>query len=142
MGGSMTNKLTPEQKIGMLEVELLKAKREAAKLRKALSINSRTHKRIEKAYEDALLLAAWRAAGIIPSRRYAGEYEMTQFRYENAFGLLKFARVIQGHRRWMLDDLATIEAKLARARNRAFEDPPAFFLYLNKHCTPCYSSSQ
>ena len=123
----MTNKLTPEQKIGMLEIELLKAKREAAKLRKALSINSRTHKRIEKAYEDALLLAAWRAAGIIPSRRYAGEYEMTQFRYENAFGLLKFARIIQGRRRWITDDLELIERRLGKARERAFSDPPSFF---------------
>jgi hypothetical protein len=126
--------LTPEQEIRYLEIELAKARAEATKLRKALKENGRHARRIDRAYEDALLLAGWRAAGIIPSRRYANRFQITQFRYENAFGLLKLARVIQGRRRWVTEDLATIERKLAKARDRAVEDPNAFFLYLNKHC--------
>jgi hypothetical protein len=132
----MSQGLTPEQQIGYLEVELAKAKAEATRLRKALGENGRHSRRIQRAYEDALLLAGWRVAGIIPSRRYAKLFKITQFRYENSFGLLKLARVIRGRRRWVIEDLSTIESKLAKARDRALEDPQAFFLYLNKHCKP------
>jgi hypothetical protein len=134
---SSGNDLTPIQKLGYLEADNLRLMQENTRLRKALSANHRHRRRIERAYEDALLLASWRAAGIIPSRRYANRFGVTQFRYENAFGLLKLARIIQGNRRWVTDDLETISKKLEIARNRALEDPDVFFLRLNKHSQPC-----
>ena len=63
-----------------LQLELAKAQAEAAQLRKKLHLSNRHAKRIEKAYEDALLLALWQASGIIPSRAYAKRFGLTQNR--------------------------------------------------------------
>ena len=128
--------LTADQKIGYLEAENLKLRRENTRLRKALHENSRHARRIEKAHEDALLLASWRAAGIIPSRRYAGLYEMTQPRFENALGLLKLARVVVRQRHWAITDLTVIEHKLGVAKQKAIEDPSLFFLRMARHHQP------
>jgi hypothetical protein len=118
-----------------LQVELAKAKAEAAYLRKQLKVTNRHAKRIDKAYEDALLLASWRAVGIVPSRSYAKRFGMTQHRWESATALLKMARIIQRHRYWAIDDLLLIEARLSIARERAIQTPEAFFLRLNSHHT-------
>jgi hypothetical protein len=131
-----TQGLTLEQKFKYLEVDMLKLREENTRLRKTLRENGRHARRVERAYQDALLLATWRAAGIIPSRRYAKRFEMTQFRYESACGLLKLARIIQRQRAWVTEDLATMERKLAVARDKAIEDPALFFLRLNKHSRP------
>src|SRR5689334_17842582 len=108
-------KLTLSQKVEYLEVDILKLKKENTALRKALRENSKHARRVEKAYDDALLLISWHVAGIIPSRRYARLYNITQHRYENAYGLLKLARVIHRRRTWAREDLATMERKLAKA---------------------------
>lgn len=55
---------------------------------------ARHQNRVEEAYKDALMLAAWRANGIIPSRRYASLYGISQNRFENAVGLLRLARIV------------------------------------------------
>ena len=68
--------MNDQQQRRYLEIELVKAKAEAAALRKQLHLNSRHAKRIDRAYEDALLLAAWRAAGIFPSRQHAKKHGM------------------------------------------------------------------
>ena len=125
--------MTPEQKIKYLEVELTQVKREATRLRKTLHENSRHARRIQRAYQDALLLVTFRVAGIIPSRRFVRLHEVSQHRYENALGLLRMARIIQRNRHWIMIDVATAEGRLARARNNAIEYPDSFFCRLNKH---------
>jgi hypothetical protein len=132
-----TQGLTKDQQIRYLEVEVLKVKQENSRLRKALGENGRHSRRIQKAYDDALLLATWRSAGIIPSRRYAKRFKMTQFRYENACGLLKLARIIQRQRTWVTEDLEAMERKLTVARDKALQDPGIFFLRLNRHSRGC-----
>ena len=126
--------LTLEQKLRYLEVDLLKLRAENTRLRKALKENGRHSRRVERAYEDALLLATWQAAGIIPSRRYAKIKGMSQNRWENATALLKLARIITRQRHWTTDNLAVIEKRLETARERATADPPLFFLRANSHC--------
>jgi hypothetical protein len=125
-----TQGLTPEQQIGYLQIELAKAKQEATRLRKALHENNKHARRVDRAYEDALLLASWRVAGIIPSRRYARLYNITQHRWESALALLKLARIVTRQRHWAVTDLATIERNLANARSKALDDPGLFFLRL------------
>jgi hypothetical protein len=133
----MNDLRTPEQKLRYLEVDLEKLRDENTRLRKALAEDSRHARRIERAYQDALLLAGWRAAGIAPSRRYARRFGMTQFRHENAQGLLRLARIIEGRRRWVTEDLSVMEKKLAKAKERALSDSKLFFLRLNKHSGKC-----
>ena len=122
-----------EQKVRLLELELTKAKDEASRLRKRIGENNRYKRRIDRAYEDALLMAFWRSAGIRPSRRFAGLYGITQYRWENAVGLLRLARIIQGESYWPLWDMEAMEKQLAQAKEKALLDPQLFFLRLNKH---------
>jgi len=125
--------VTPEQQIRYLELENAQIKRDAAALRKRLGENSRHARRVERAYRDALLLATWRAAHIPPSRSYAAHHRISQRRWQNAIGLLRLARVIEGHRRWVTTDLALVEARLSVARQRAIDTPAAFKARLNGH---------
>jgi len=118
-----------------LQVELAKAKAEAAYLRKQLKVTNRHAKRIDKAYEDALLLAGWRAAGITPSRAYAKRYKMSQNRWQNAVTLLRLARVIVRHHHWATEDMAIIESRLNNARKSAIEYPDSFFFRHPRHHT-------
>jgi hypothetical protein len=128
------NGLSKDQQLGYLQVDNLKLKQENTRLRKALRENSRHARRIEKAYDDALLLATFYSAGIIPSRRYARLKGLSQNRWENSVALLKMARVVERHRRWVVGELEAIEKKLTMARDKALEDPALFFLRANKHC--------
>jgi hypothetical protein len=118
-----------------LKLEVQKLKAERARMAKALQETSRHGRRIQRAYEDALLLAMWHCSGIIPSRRYARLHKFTQNRWESATALLRMARIIVGHRRWMQTDLATIEKRLEQAKQRALESREAFFSRLNTHHT-------
>jgi hypothetical protein len=127
--------MTPEQQIKYLEIELTQVKREATRLRKTLHENSRHARRINRAYQDALLLVTFRVAGIIPSRRFAGLHEISQNRYENALGLLRMARIIQRERHWIMIDAATAEGRLEKARQNAIEYPESFFCRMNSHHT-------
>jgi hypothetical protein len=120
-----------------LEVEKLKADR--ARLTKALKETSCHGRRVERAYQDALLLMMWRCSGIIPSRRYAKLHKMTQHRFENACGLLRMARIVVRHRHWVEIDLATAEKRLDQAKQRAIESREAFFSRLNQHARGCDS---
>ena len=89
--------------------------------------------RVETAYQDALMLSLWRSQGIIPSRRYASIYGITQNRFENAIGLLRMARIVIGHRKWMTEDLSTIKMNLKRAKDYALEVPEAYHARLSEH---------
>lgn len=125
--------MNAEQHIKYLKLELAKTRAEAAQLRKKVGENSRHARRIQKAYDDALLLAMWRVSGIIPSRSYTKQQGMSQNRFQNATALLKMGRVIVRHRHWAIKDLAIIEQRLVAARQRALDDPELFFLRLNRH---------
>ena len=89
--------------------------------------------RIETAYQDALTLTVWHCQGIIPSRRYALIYGITQNRFENAIGLLRMARIVVRSRTWTTDDLTTIKHRLKRAKEYAIEVPEAYHARLTEH---------
>src|SRR5690242_10852830 len=122
-----------QQQIHYLELEVAQLKAEATRLRKALHLSSRHARRIEQAFQDALLLAMWRTSGVITSREYAKTHGMTQNRWQNAVALLRMARVIQRHRSWTTNDGALIESRLASARTVALEHQEAFWARLNRH---------
>lgn len=122
-----------DQEIGYLVHELSQLREENTCLRNRLHETNRHQKRIELAYEDALLMAGWRAAGIIPSRRYAKLHQITQRRWQNAVALLRMARVIVRRRAWATDAMAVIEKRLEQARTKALNDSELFFLRLNRH---------
>ena len=113
--------------------EIRELRAENTALRKKLGETNRHARRVARAYQDALLLATWRAAHIFPSRSYAAHHRMSQRRWQNAIGLLRLARVIEGHRRWVTTDLALVEARLSVARQRAIDTPAAFKARLNGH---------
>jgi hypothetical protein len=89
--------------------------------------------RVEEAYKDAIQLSVWRANGVIPSRRYASIYGITQNRFENAVGLLRMARIIVRHRSWVTEDLQTIKTRLKSAKETALEIPEAYHARLTIH---------
>ena len=125
--------MTPEQRIKYLEIENAQMRRDAAALRKKLAETSAHTRRVEKAYQDGLLLATWCAGGIAPSRRFAARHQISQRRWQNSCGLLRMARVLDRNRHWTTTDLATIERRLERARQQAIESPDAFKARLNRH---------
>ena len=125
--------MTPEQRIRYLEIENEQIRRDAAALRKKLAETSGHARRVERAYQDGLLLATWCAGGITPSRRFANRHGMTQRRWQNATALLRMGRVLDRRRHWTTTDLALIERRLERARQQAIETPAAYQARLNKH---------
>lgn len=125
--------MTPELEKTYLLHELDQLREENTYLRNRLHESNRHRKRIELAYEDALLMAGWRVAGIIPSRRYAELHQITQRRWQNAVALLRMARVIVRRRHWATDAMAVIEKRLEQAKTKALNDRELFFLRLNRH---------
>jgi hypothetical protein len=115
-----------------LEIELLRLREENAQLRKALRVNGRHARRIQRAYDCALLLATWHVAFLDTSRDFARTQGMSQRGWENGIALLKLARVVNGQR-WKVHDLPTIERALQRAQDRALETPDLFFAWCNRH---------
>jgi hypothetical protein len=110
-----------------LESKLIKAEMELAVLRERLRMRDRHTRRVEQAYEDALLLASWTMNEMHPSRDRAGRIAgIGQRRWENAVALLRMANVITRHRHWATNNQETIKAKLETAKIRAIEDPEAF----------------
>lgn len=118
-----------------LELELLRLREENSRLRKALRINGRHSRRIQRAYDAALLLATWHVGHLPTSRDFARTMGMPQRQWENGMALLRLARVVNG-RRWRVHDLAAIEYALQRARDRAVETPDAYFAWCNRHGQP------
>jgi hypothetical protein len=118
--------MNTDTQVRILEIELAKARAEATALRKALGENGRHKRRIEKAFEDAILMAFWSSVGIRPARRFAERYGITQDRWMNAIALFRMARLIEGRSRWRLADLETTERKLAAARDKVLSDPGIF----------------
>lgn len=115
-----------------LELELLRLRAENTKLRKALRENGRHARRIQRAFDAALLIATWHVGYLETSRDFARAQGMAQRQWENGMALLRLARVING-RRWRTHDLPTIERALQRAMDRALETPDAYFAWCNRH---------
>lgn len=115
------------------EQEIRELRAENAQLRKKLGETGRHARRVEKAYQDALLLAKWRAVHISPSRDFAAYHKISQRRWQNATALLRLARVLDGSRVWKITDLAVIEQRLDAAKKRAIEQPEAYKMRLNRH---------
>jgi len=121
------------QEVEYLKLENQKLRADRARMAKALQENSCHGRRVQRAYEDALLMAMWHCSGIPASRRYARRHKFSQHRWENATGLLRMARVVTGHRRWVTDNLTIIEARLEIAKQRALESRDAYHSRLNAH---------
>jgi hypothetical protein len=118
-----------------LEIELLRLREENTQLRKALRINGRHARRIQRAYDAALLLATWHVGFLPTSRGFAKSQGMPQRQWENGIALLKLARVVNGQR-WRVHDMPTIERALRRAQDRALTTPESYFAWCNRHGRP------
>jgi len=125
--------MNDQQQIRYLELENTKLRAEAAQLRKKIGENSRHARRVNRAYQDALLMAMWKAAGIHGSRDYAKLQGMSQNRWQNAIALLRMARVVTRHRFWAVKDLAIVEQRLTTAKEKALNDADLFFLRHSRH---------
>ena len=115
-----------------LEIELLRLRAENAQLRKALRINGRHARRMQRAYDCALLLATWHVAYLPTSRDYAQAQGMGQRGWEAGMALLKLARIVTGQK-WRIHDLPTIERALQKAQDTALAAPESFFAWSNRH---------
>lgn len=114
------------------ELEILRLREENTRLRKALRINGRHARRIQRAYDSALLLATWHVGFLDTDREFAKSMGVSQRTWENAMALLKLARVVN-KKRWKVHDIPTVERALQRAQDRALETPEAYFAWCNKH---------
>lgn len=125
-----------EQRIRVLESQLRVANAEIAKLRRRLGQNGAYGKRLDNAYRDALLLAALHLGFQPTSRRAAEEQaDISRNRHQNAIALLRLARVHNG-RQFLHHDLATIEERLATAKDVALTTPAAYRARLPRHMRP------
>lgn len=122
--------LTPVDAIRLLELENEQLRRAVGRLAHRLEGERYHPRRIERARDDALLLAMWKGAGIHPSRRFAVGQGMTETQWSNAIALLRLARVVTGNRRWVTTDTAVVEQRLERAAKAAIESETA---YLARH---------
>ncbi|HXF62868.1 MAG TPA: hypothetical protein VNK95_14685 [Caldilineaceae bacterium] len=116
-----------------LELEIARLREENARLRKALRINGRHARRIQRAYDGALQLALWHVSFLPTTRGFAMAQGMTQRQWENAQALLRLARLVDQAGRWQVHDLPTIEARLERAAQAANAAPDAYFARGNRH---------
>ena len=115
-----------------LEYEIARLRSQNAELRRRLHLNGHHARRIERAYEIALLLAGFHVAYQSTSRAYALSQGISQRSWEGAVALLRLARVVNG-RRWAVNDLAGIEKRLSAAKERATLTPDAYFARGNLH---------
>lgn len=130
--GKEAQNLTAEQRINLLELELKQAKAENTQLRNALHQNTRHTKRIEQAYQDALLLAQLHI-GYEPTSRNAGSRAaISRRRWTNAMALLKLARVYNC-RKFIAHSLVEVEPALQRAKRIATENPTSYLARLPRH---------
>lgn len=119
-----------------LAIELERLRRENARLRAALAVNSRYARRIQRARDAALQMALWHVGYLETSRAACTARGMAHRQWENGTALLRLGRAIDNHGRWRLHDLPGIQGAIDKAAERAAEDPAAFFLRGNKHMHP------
>jgi hypothetical protein len=116
-----------------LLVEIKRLRTENRRLRSALKINGRHARRIQRAYDAALLLAQWHCAYLPTSREFAKANGMAQRQWQNGIALLRLARVMDLTGRWHCHDLPTIEKKIERATVGANAAPDAYFARGTRH---------
>jgi hypothetical protein len=116
-----------------LLVEIKRLRTENRRLRSALKINGRHARRIQRAYDAALLLAQWHCAYLPTSREFAKSNGMAQRQWQNGIALLRLARVVDLAGRWHCHDLPTIEQRIERATVGANAAPDAYFARGNRH---------
>ena len=83
-----------DQKIAYLEIVNRDLQAANTELARRLHEKNGHVKRVNLAYQDAILLATWKVGGLSPSRELAKKHGVTQRRWQNAIGLLKMARII------------------------------------------------
>ncbi|MCB1452105.1 MAG: hypothetical protein KDJ43_00540, partial [Rhizobiaceae bacterium] len=119
-----------------LRAELAIANSEIAGLRKRLGETSIHARRVERAYLDAMTLAALHVAHEETTRRAAEELAgITNNRWENARALLMLAK-LHNDKRWLVHDLAVITERLEQAKALALAEPAAYGARLPKHARP------
>lgn len=128
--GQDSSVLTPEQRIEYLDLALRKTKEENNRLRKAVKENGHHARRVERAYDDALLLASLHIAYQPITRERVTQ--LSRRRWANAIGLLKLARVYNC-KAFVAHSLAEIEPALERAKRIALENPTSYRVRLPKH---------
>ncbi len=109
----------------LLEINRLQS--ENKKMRAALKINGRHARRIQRAYDAAMLLALWHLSFLPTTREFAAQHGMGQRPWQNAMALLKLAKVCDQRGKWRYHDLATIEARLGDGVIAANAAPEAYF---------------
>lgn len=130
MTGSDNTKLLSVEHIA---VEVARLRQENMRLRQALRLNSRYARRIRRAQDAALQLALWHVGYLETTRAACMARGMGQRQWENGITLLRLARVVDQAGRWQAHDLATIQAALDKAADRAAEMPETFFLRGPRH---------
>jgi hypothetical protein len=128
--GKEVEVLTADQRLDLLDLALRRVKEENARLRKAIKENGHHARRIERAHDDALLLAALHIAYQPVTRDRV--IQLSKRRWTNAMGLLKLARVYNC-RDFVAHSLAEIETALERAKRIALENPTSYHARLPKH---------
>ncbi len=116
-----------------LLVELRRLQSENRELREKLRINGRHARRIQRAYDCALLLSQWYVAHLPTCREFAKAHGVSQRSWQNGIALLRLARICDQANRWKVHELTSIECKLARAATIAIDVPSAFYARGSKH---------
>ena len=107
---------------------------ELKELRRRLHENDRHGRRIRRAHEDALQMAAFHISGLPTSIGYMLSHGLTRRRWENARALLRLAKVHNGEK-WTERETSVINGNLSYAAKLATERPSDFRVNLPRHAS-------
>ena len=107
---------------------------ELAQLRRRLHENDRHGRRVRRAHEDALQMAAFHISGLPTSIGYMLSHGLTRRRWENARALLMLAKVHNGDK-WIQRETNIINGSLSYAATLATERPGEFKANLSRHAS-------
>lgn len=130
MTGSDNTKLLSTDHIA---IEVARLRAENNRLRQALRQNSRYARRIQRSQDAALQLALWHVGYLATTRAECMSRGLGQRQWENGITLLRLARVVDQAGRWRVHDLATIQAAIDKAADRAAAVPEAYFARGPRH---------
>lgn len=124
--------VTVEQREKWLDYTVERLDKENQQLRRRLRLSSRHARRVQRAFEDAHLLATLHVAYLPTERAHALRRGLTKRRWELAIGLLRMARVHNGTS-WDSHSPDVIARRLEKALEKALDDPRMYRLYLPKY---------